>query len=52
MDFSFVELRDNSRLHSMRKERNDGSSDNKVYASKKLISRSKSPIIKSLEKNP
>mmetsp|Transcript_13680 Transcript_13680/g.1228 ORF Transcript_13680/g.1228 Transcript_13680/m.1228 type:complete len:81 (+) Transcript_13680:338-580(+) len=48
MDFSFVELRDNGARKI--RERNDSSSDR--FISKKLYSRSKSPLIKGLEKNP
>ncbi|KRX01887.1 Calponin homology domain [Pseudocohnilembus persalinus] len=47
IDFSFVELRDNG------KNRREGSQENRiVYNNKKLVSRSKSPILKNLERNP
>ncbi|KAL4500671.1 hypothetical protein ABPG72_003095 [Tetrahymena utriculariae] len=51
-DFSFLDMRDNSRMAAMRGggAKNDNSADQK-YLRKKMVTRSKSPILKSLEKN-
>ncbi len=54
IDFSFVSMNDNHLIatNNSRKERNLENSADARYYQKKNISRSKSPIMKNLEKNP